>query len=270
MLESFNQMAAGTTGKRNVGRLMLRLSESPQGARMLANFVKDQNNTPALTDLFTSLNSDKTSQQMLGLALQELSTNPRARGQMELFEGRSEVAPALQEQVSQALESAVGKTLSEEVPRLVEGMPLLEQGAQAQTRTTGRTVEQSPDGSGSDDKPEDGREEGAPALDALRNGALRREVGEAVEVRRRQNDLGTLSDAWKGEARVRTTGETAPPLAPGEKEPQREESRQDSGRFRPGDYYSEETLRQARICADCGYRTTTTGWCPRCAVAQRS
>ena len=39
--------------------------------------------------------------------------------------------------------------------------------------------------------------------------------------------------------------------------------------FRPGDVYSEETLRQARICPECGSRTSVQGWCPRCLTREQ-
>jgi hypothetical protein len=37
--------------------------------------------------------------------------------------------------------------------------------------------------------------------------------------------------------------------------------------FRPADFYSDEVLRQVRICGECGFRLSPTGSCARCAVA---
>jgi hypothetical protein len=34
--------------------------------------------------------------------------------------------------------------------------------------------------------------------------------------------------------------------------------------FRPGDYYSEDTLRSLRLCPECGFRTSAGGVCARC------
>ena len=36
--------------------------------------------------------------------------------------------------------------------------------------------------------------------------------------------------------------------------------------FRPGDYYSEDTLRSLRLCPECGFRTSAGGICARCVA----
>ena len=37
--------------------------------------------------------------------------------------------------------------------------------------------------------------------------------------------------------------------------------------FRPGDYYSEDTLRSLRLCPECGFRTSAGGVCARCVAS---
>ncbi len=37
--------------------------------------------------------------------------------------------------------------------------------------------------------------------------------------------------------------------------------------FRPGDYYSEDTLRSLRLCPECGFRTSSAGVCARCVAS---
>jgi len=37
--------------------------------------------------------------------------------------------------------------------------------------------------------------------------------------------------------------------------------------FRPGDYYSEDTLRSLRLCPECGFRTSAGGICARCVAS---
>jgi hypothetical protein len=101
---------------------------------------------------------------------------------------------------------------------------------------------------------------------------------EADNQRRRHlsaGDLGTLSEIWRHD--IARSRESDP-----EKEGMREQAQsstsgwvQDRERddrpstFRPGDVYSEDTLRMARICADCGYRTNSLGVCPRCIMMKR-
>ncbi|HXE73050.1 MAG TPA: hypothetical protein VNO81_10350, partial [Candidatus Nitrosotenuis sp.] len=67
------------------------------------------------------------------------------------------------------------------------------------------------------------------------------------------------SEDWKRQAR---------PEAGSESPPQGSDSHRLYG-FRPGDVYSEDTLRQVRICPECGWRTNSAGRCARCEASLR-
>ncbi len=85
-----------------------------------------------------------------------------------------------------------------------------------------------------------------------------REAGRAAGIRPGQGAVEGTIAAQGARASVevsqsaRTSGETAEP----QKAP--------TTPFRPGDYYSEETLRSLRLCPECGFRTSAGGVCARC------
>ncbi|MBT9583141.1 hypothetical protein IV102_07320 [bacterium] len=77
-------------------------------------------------------------------------------------------------------------------------------------------------------------------------------------------DLNHVSETWRSER------PGAPEAAAGLAEKPAEQNALESKGFRPGDVYSEETLRHARICGDCGGRTTSMGFCPRCSAQKQA
>ena len=230
VLGSFQSMAKTTQGKQDVARLLVRLADGGQGARLLANFVKDGNNSGQLAGVIDQLNQNPESKLILAHALDQMAKNPRQRSNYEIFAGR--VA------ASEALQAVLAET------------------------------------HGENDKAPEGVEAGEryPELTRLRpipNRALEN-PNESVEPSlQKAADLHRVSDTWRMErpsAAESQAPASASALAQAEKPA---ESPTEVRNFRPGDVYSEETLRHARICGDCGGRTTSLGLCPRCSTRKQ-
>ena len=84
-------------------------------------------------------------------------------------------------------------------------------------------------------------------------------------------DLAAVSDVWRTQSlKTENTGERmaeqaqGSAAAEGESGDTRAKEGQPKSAFRPGDVYSELTLLRARICGDCGFRTSSSGRCARC------
>jgi hypothetical protein len=228
LLTSFQSMSKSTGGKQDVARLFVRLAEGGQGARLLANFVKDGNNSHQLAGVFEQLNQNPESKALLAHALDQMAKNPRQRSNYEVFAGRVAASDTLQAVVHE---------------------------------TTGEN-----------DRAEGG-ETAYPELAKLRPLPVRSldnpaEVAEPVL--HKPADLQRVSDSWRAE-RPSAAESQAPASASAVAQAERPaDAPADARNFRPGDVYSEETLRHARICGDCGGRTTSMGLCPRCATRKRS
>ena len=83
-------------------------------------------------------------------------------------------------------------------------------------------------------------------------------------------DLQRVSETWRTE-RPSAAESQAPAAAQALAQTEKpKDAPPEMRNFRPGDVYSEETLRHARICGDCGGRTTSMGLCPRCATRKRN
>lgn len=229
LLTSFQGMARSTSGKQDVARLFVRLAEGGQGARLLANFVKDGNNSHQLAGVFEQLNQNSESKALLAHALDQMAKNTRQRSNYEIFAGR--VA------ASEVLQAAVHET------------------------------------TGENDKAPEAGEVPYPELNKLRPMTSRalENPNELVDpTLHKPADLQRVSDSWRAE-RPSAAESQAPAAASALAQAERPaDAPAELRNFRPGDVYSEETLRHARICGDCGGRTTSMGLCPRCATRKRS
>ena len=230
LLTSFQGMARSTHGKQDVARLFVRLAEGGQGARLLANFVKDGNNSHHLAGVFEQLNQNKESKALLAHALDQMAKNPRQRSNYEVFAGR--VA------ASETLQAAVHETTGED----------------EKTSDSGEVAERYPDLNKL--RPLPGR--GMENLPDLGDPILHKPA-----------DLQRVSDNWRVE-RPSAAESQAPAATSALAQAERPaDTPAELRNFRPGDVYSEETLRHARICGDCGGRTTSMGLCPRCATRKQ-
>ncbi|MBS2040126.1 hypothetical protein JST97_34380, partial [bacterium] len=230
LLHSFQNMAKTNAGKQDVARLFVRLAEGGQGARLLANFVKDGNNSGNLAGVFEQLNQNVESKALLAHALDQMAKNPRQRSNYEVFAGRVAASEALQEVVKETI------------------------GESDRTSETTEVIERQPELARL--RPLPGR--------ALEN------PGELVEAAQHRPDLQRVSESWRTERPSAVESQApaaASALAQAEKPA---DTPAEMRNFRPGDVYSEETLRHARICGDCGGRTTSLGLCPRCATRKRN
>lgn len=279
MLDAFNRMAETDPGKRQVARLLARMGDSGQTAKLLANFAKDGHNAGALADLFGNLNSNRGSQTMLTHTMQGLQDNHRAQAAMQQFNGRIAANAVLQAEVEKTWSAAV--PLSAPV---AEAMPVLESGYEAKKQfefKLNQNANANPDdptrmvtgnaNAGGSETGGDGEKRDTKV------GYVQSESDpiEMENQRRRHlqaGDLGTLSDIWRNDiAKPREADRPERELSEQAQSSQnsgwqqdRERDDRGPGTFRPGDVYSEDTLRMARICGDCGYRTNSLGVCPRC------
>ncbi|MCW5869454.1 MAG: hypothetical protein KIS61_19515 [Candidatus Eremiobacteraeota bacterium] len=231
LLGSFQSMAKSTGGKQDVARLFVRLAEGGQGARLLANFVKDGNNSHHLAGVFEQLNQNKESKALLAHALDQMAKNPRQRSNYEIFAGR--VA------ASETLQTAIHETTGEN----------------EKTQEVGEAIAE--------------RYPELPKLRPLPSRALENPNEVADPNLHKSADLQRVSESWRAE-RPSAAESQAPAAASALAQAERPaEAPAELRNFRPGDVYSEETLRHARICGDCGGRTTSLGLCPRCATRKQ-
>jgi hypothetical protein len=230
LLTSFQGMAKSTSGKQDVARLFVRLAEGGQGSRLLANFVKDGNNSHQLAGVFEQLNQNKESKALLAHALDQMAKNPRQRSNYEIFAGRVAASETLQAAVHETTgenEKPEGAEVAERYPEMNKLRPL-----------SSRALENP---------------------NELLDPSMHKPA-----------DLQRVSDNWRVE-RPSAAESQAPAAASALAQAERPaDAPAELRNFRPGDVYSEETLRHARICGDCGGRTTSMGLCPRCATRKRS
>jgi hypothetical protein len=225
VLTSLHTMSQKDSGKQDVARLFVRLAEGGQGARLLANFAKDGNNSGHLAQLFDQLSQNEESRQLVSYALGQLSHHPRQRSQYEVFAGRVASSDSLQASISNLTGPPDTKAEEPEVATEVQ-----------RTRPGFYRVPEMAD---------------LPDMQA-----------------RRPSDLNHVSETWRTERPG--ASEVAPAASVPTAEKPTESNPLESRGFRPGDVYSEETLRQARICGDCGGRTTSLGYCPRCSSRKQN
>jgi len=230
VLTSLQSMSKGNGGKQEVARLFVRLAEGGQGSRLLANFAKDGNNSGHLAQVFEQLSQNSESRQLLAHALDQMAKHPRQRANFEVFAGR--VA------CSEALQSAMAAVSADSRSQEIE---------EREVATEVQRVR--------------------PVFQRLPEAAE-----QLVEAQHRPgSELANISETWRQERPSATEAVQAGPAQTA----QAEKSQESSGpevrhNFRPGDVYSEETLRQARICAECGGRTSSLGYCPRCSVRKQA
>ena len=230
LLSGFQTMAKSTNGKQDVARLLVRLADGGQGARLLANFVKDGNNSGQLAGVFDQLNQNPESKAILAHALDQMAKNPRQRANYEVFAGRVAASETLQTVLAETHgendKVAEGPEVSERYPELTRMRPL-----------SSRALENP-------------NESSEPSL-------------------QKTADLHRVSDTWRLE-RPSAAESQAPAAASALAQTEKPaESPTEFRNFRPGDVYSEETLRNARLCGDCGGRTTSLGLCPRCSTRKQ-
>ena len=253
---------------------------SPSGARFLANAAGEPTNAQALARLLDKVAPSAGGQGHLAEALERLATAPGPDA--ALFRNRA----AESKELSAVLEKFSVKA-GASAPATVETLPLTTHGQQALLRSATETSQAvSPSGNapppgapgrGPGMAPPPGaqapRETGAVEEDAS-TPALKR-VLSARHVDKPQAIPGEPALRRDGdkversrEARVQAIGEDSAREPGATRAPSSSTSLEMDTRppaaFRPGDVYSEDTLRSARICPECGFRLNSGGMCARC------
>jgi hypothetical protein len=249
VLDSFLNMAKTPSGLRNVGELFNQLADAPQSANVWANFAKDTNNTGPLAELMEKINSTPESSAMLGQAFEKMADNPKNRGVWKVFEGRVETSTLLTQEFDRSQESAADSSYytksSPTVAASEELIPNTKSDRDAEQELPAKAAAAEASGQMS-------RAEALLSQRAAETHNLNSLVRGSLEVRLEESRHSTELYSTASEQTVVQRKE--------------ETVTENRGSFRPGDYYSEETLKQAKICGQCGYRTTSLGFCPRCAV----
>ncbi|MFA7482829.1 MAG: hypothetical protein WC314_20140, partial [Vulcanimicrobiota bacterium] len=267
LLASFTKMAQTEAGRNDVSRLMVRLTESEHGAKMLSHMARDTSNAKSLAGLLNTVAESPQAASRMNFALERALHNPKAGTDIEVFRGRMASDPGLREAVdrlttmpahSQPLQLSQAARGADALARLTAFENL--------ARTIGERPVESPvlqvEAAGSSSS--GGTTDGSQGF------------GQPQQERPFPNqsqpypDLAAVSDVWRTQSLKADSsgGERLAEQAQGSANAEHEESRrsdaQEKSAFRPGDVYSELTLLRARICGDCGFRTSSSGRCARC------
>lgn len=270
ILASFAKMAQTDAGRNDVSRLMVRLTESEHGAKMLSHMAKDKSNAKGLASLLNQVSESPQAAARMNFALERALHNPKARTEMEVFRGRMASDPGLREAVdrmtsapaqSQPLQLSQSAKGADAMARLTAFENLARAIGERPVEPPVRQVEQagsSPSGGtadGSQSSGQQGSEQQRPFPNQTQP----------------YPDLAAVSDVWRTQSlKTDNTGERmaeqaqGSAAAEGESGDTRAKEGQPKSAFRPGDVYSELTLLRARICGDCGFRTSSSGRCARC------
>ena len=270
ILASFAKMAQTDAGRNDVSRLMVRLTESEHGAKMLSHMAKDKSNAKGLASLLNQVSESPQAAARMNFALERAMHNPKARTEMEVFRGRMASDPGLREAVdrmtsapaqSQPLQLSQSARGADAMARLTAFENLARAIGERPVEPPVRQVEQagsSPSG-GTTDGSQSSSQQGTDQQRPFPNQT------------QPYPDLAAVSDVWRTQSlKTENTGERmaeqaqGSAAAEGESGDTRAKEGQPKSAFRPGDVYSELTLLRARICGDCGFRTSSSGRCARC------
>ena len=270
ILASFAKMAQTDAGRNDVSRLMVRLTESEHGAKMLSHMAKDKSNAKGLASLLNQVSESPQAAARMNFALERAMHNPKARTEMEVFRGRMASDPGLREAVdrmtsaptqSQPLQLSQSAKGADAMARLTAFENLARTIGERPVEPPVRQVEQagsSPSGGTTDGSQSSGQQ----GTDQQRPFPNQTQP---------YPDLAAVSDVWRTQSlKTENTGERmaeqaqGSAAAEGESGDTRAKEGQPKSAFRPGDVYSELTLLRARICGDCGFRTSSSGRCARC------
>lgn len=270
ILASFAKMAQTDAGRNDLSRLMVRLTESEHGAKMLSHMAKDKSNAKGLASLLNQVSESPQAAARMNFALERAMHNPKARTEMEVFRGRMASDPGLREAVdrmtsapaqSQPLQLSQSARGADAMARLTAFENLARAIGERPVEPPVRQVEQagsSPSGGTTDGSQSSGQQ----GTDQQRPFPNQTQP---------YPDLAAVSDVWRTQSlKTENTGERmaeqaqGSAAAEGESGDTRAKEGQPKSAFRPGDVYSELTLLRARICGDCGFRTSSSGRCARC------
>lgn len=304
VLDSLNRMANAQGGQRDVARLLNRLAQTPEGGRFMSNLFKDEIHSGGLIDLMNRLSAREDSRHFLSQAMDTIFSSRRTIADAEVIRGRAATDSDLKAALDRAMtgpssvrqmpdpteyqgamtaETSLLRATQDRIdligdsgPGLVDvtgdaeraegkapaaqpaGAPKVAAPEATTTAPTESTRESSPA------KPEEMHFEEEPTTRKARQDAMERlgNVREQVftENVRQAQDVRTLRETTE------TAQTTQGREAHRSEQAQQTDKEDRSYTFRPGDVYSEDTLKMLRICAECGFRTTSAGLCPRCAA----
>ncbi|MBM3464356.1 MAG: hypothetical protein FJX76_19860 [Armatimonadetes bacterium] len=243
MLDAFNRIAATDAGKHDVAMLLNRISQVDGGSRVLANLTADNANVRGFSEL-----------------MDKLSENEEARGR---------VSGALENIASGGPAAEVGRItaraqqnqeLGDSLSRFNWGQPQVEASPEVRLTTEGFGAKLL-------------AEQGAADSTALIGESARGVVAPGGEPPSKDS---TLHPGMESLLKNISSAPEAKESRPRSEHPRVQEVRPapiDGPRqlftFRPGDVYSEDTLREARICPDCGFRLSPGGVCLRCVAFEQ-
>jgi len=267
LLKTFAQMSKTDSGRNDLSRLFVRLTDAPQGAKLLSNLVRDRNNAKQLAGVFNTLQESPQAAVRLRVALEKAQHNPLARRDMEVFRGRAAVDPGLREAMeklssnptqSQPLQLTQSARGADAMAKLTAFENLARAVSLQAGDTPVKTV--APSGASSGGGTSDGSQN--PSGGGGQDPESRPAPSQALPY----PELAIVSEAWRSQSASRAEGERLAEQAQGAAAEQTEGKNQEErpSAFRPGDVYSDMTLLRARICGDCGFRTNSTGKCSRC------
>jgi hypothetical protein len=302
VLDSLNRMANAQGGQRDVARLLNRLAQTPEGGRFMSNLFKDEIHSGGLIDLMNRLSAREDSRHFLNQALDSIFSSRRTIADAEVIRGRAATDTDLKAALDRAMTSPSSMRQMPD-PTEYQGAMTAETSLLRATQDRIDLIGDSGPGlvdvTGGAEKPE-GKAPTAPLTGAPKTAAPEATAAPAEPTREstpvkpeemhfeeepttrkaRQDAMERLGNVREQvftenvrqiqELRAaRETTETAQTTQG--REAHRSEQAQQTDRedrsytFRPGDVYSEDTLKMLRICAECGFRTTSAGLCPRCA-----
>lgn len=237
---------------------------------MLSHMAKDKSNAKGLASLLNQVSESPQAAARMNFALERAMHNPKARTEMEVFRGRMASDPGLREAVdrmtsapaqSQPLQLSQSARGADAMARLTAFENLARAIGERPVEPPVRQVEQagsSPSGGTTDGSQSSGQQ----GTDQQRPFPNQTQP---------YPDLAAVSDVWRTQSlKTENTGERmaeqaqGSAAAEGESGDTRAKEGQPKSAFRPGDVYSELTLLRARICGDCGFRTSSSGRCARC------
>lgn len=256
VLESFTRMAGANGSEKKTTEVLARVLGSQSGAKFLAHLTQDAQTARGFETLLGRLDdSSREAGRRLGSAFQKAMALPEASALAQ----RAAESPALASLIDRFTPPV---SEADAAPATVDvdlaGDPALALAVLDGARQTGAALRP-------DEKPAGERRFEPEAAQTLRTpeqqGAAYDRAVEATAETQARGSVNRVTAASKPEARKRSSvedvdeaTEAAAAPAPSNK------------RFRPSDVYSQSTLREARICGECGFRLTPGGRCVRCAA----
>ncbi|MEW6283142.1 MAG: hypothetical protein AB1758_31310 [Candidatus Eremiobacterota bacterium] len=302
VLDGLMRMSQTAEGQKDVARLLNRVAQVPEGGRFLSHLFKDGANADGLANLFEQLGKNDDAKYFVNSAFESIASNRRTLADAEIIRGRLEASSDLKGVMDKLWTGEKPSRSSGLDPNSYQDAATAEASLLNATRDSvsmggaapassgggggsegaggggggggGGTVylpQTGAPGSGTPNLAPSTAEQPAPQAQAQASeqvGAVREKAyGDSV---REQAHMDAVQNASE-ERQVRETTETAAgdKAREAQQTERSEKAQKDEDRlysFRPGDVYSEDTLRMLRICAECGFRTSAAGLCPRCAA----